>query len=212
MWSKWIRNSNLAWLSMHVVKPTADLPYLRHNVGMVASDRLVVCFVFVRCSHALAKRAAATSRGNFLSMKRILSVLLGALAGAVVLPIAIWACATAANYEFPLLVGSIPISAGSFTSSIHGASFLVSGAVLGACNVILWASQRTFWPRFGSAIGSLGASAYSLWWLTQVYLDFGLHQHGGAFLWQLAFCFPLLLWSLALFFFAVLARRKNATR
>ncbi len=106
----------------------------------------------------------------------------------------------------PTPISSLSV-VGALSQANHGRALFASSAVLGAWSVILWRGERTFWPRLGSALCSLGAMITPLWILEQFYELVGFSV--GAF-WPLFVCyFPILLWALGLLFVAVLARRRQ---
>ena len=94
-----------------------------------------------------------------------------------------------------------------FTRTNHGRALFVSSAVLGAWSVILWRGERTFWPRLGSALCSLGAMITPLWIFKQIYDAVGFSVE--VFWLLFVYYFPILLWAFGLFFVAVLARRRQ---
>ena len=145
-------------------------------------------------------------------MKRILPVLLGALAGAIGLPIVMWICLQVCQFLLPqFFFTPIPLNLRLIVSLSGWRMFVAAGSILGGWSVILWLGGRTFWPRFASAICSLIWVAIFVSILRREYVDYfgGLSR---PFLTDVAFCLPLLTWACALFFFAILARRRTVLR
>lgn len=153
-------------------------------------------------------------------MKRILPVLLGALAGAIGLPILMFACAIITNHFFPDSIGGFDWGSpwdtiSRYVGSADGQVNILTNAVLGAWSVVLLRGDRTLWSRFGSAICSLGAFAYSLWMLRSEYRNLGISDPASMrsyFLPNVAFDLPLILWAVALFFFAVITRKGTDSK
>ncbi len=148
---------------------------------------------------------------NFSSMKRFLYlVLLGALAGATILPILMFLSDGVVHVLFPQLFGpNVFMVFVPFKGFITGRDAFIAGFVMGACSMILWRGRRTFWPRFGSAIYSVAAIIFCIWKLTDHNRMYGSMDMMRSFiLSETIFCLPLLLWSLALFFFAILTKRR----
>ncbi len=141
-------------------------------------------------------------------MKRVpFLILLSAIAGAIGLPIMMVTCATVAHLGFPRVFGSFSMNFDVFVMSTNGQLTLITGAVLGISSVILWRGERTLWVRLQSTTCSAVVVTFCAWTLKE--------EHGGfgtlvplAFWADVAFCFPLILWALALFFFAILMRPK----
>ena len=149
-------------------------------------------------------------------MKRITPVLLGALAGALGLPILMFACRAVVHPLFPLPPGTTmswePLSYDGLAFSSFGRTILLSGFALGAWSVVLWRGQRTFRSLLGSAVCSAGAGARMIWWLAADFRNmssFAPPVKRELLLREAAFDFPAILWALAVLFFALTARRKS---
>lgn len=143
-------------------------------------------------------------------MKRILPVLLGALAGAIGLPILMFACAWVAHLVFPRfieLIATSPRAVMFFLTGVSGREIIPAGAILGACSVILWRGERTFWPRLGIVMCALGVSASAASALKQLHRGFAIH-YPGLFLVTFVLYLPLFIWAFALLFFAILTKRR----
>lgn len=138
-------------------------------------------------------------------MKRALPVVFSALAGAISLPISMWACAAMAHLAFPSFVAPLPISSTHFLDIRR---IVYSGAVLGAWSAILWCGNRPLWARVASTICAAGVGLVFARMLKQRYPT-SLMASPDLFWAFAAHYSPVFLWSLGLFFFATLARRKS---
>lgn len=146
---------------------------------------------------------AAPKGGSCSLMKRLFPVLLGALVGAIGLPVLMRMCIALAAYEFPRMVGLTPYNF-ALTFLPDGDGFV--GATLGAWSVILWRSRRGFWVRAGSTIWAF--------YVAYIYAKMLVHFRDLGATWPQMLLFvaaPLwlpLVWASALFFFAILAKRR----
>lgn len=137
-------------------------------------------------------------------MKRLFPVLVGALAGAVGLPLLMWACAGVAHLAFSQFVAQLPISSAHF---LDFRRIVYSGAILGAWSAVLWLGERPLWARVASIICAASVSLVFARMLKQRYPT-SLMAFPDLFWAFAAHYLPVFLWSLGLFFFAVLARRR----
>ena len=138
-------------------------------------------------------------------MKRIFPVVAGALAGAIGLPILMWACATVAHLVSPHLVGALRRP--TFTDI---ETCFIFGVILGVCSAVLWSGTRTIWARIICALCAVGVGALPVHALRVNYYNPNVSTPLNPYLLSLsAYFFPLLLWVLALFFFAIPARHRK---
>lgn len=148
-------------------------------------------------------------------MKRFLPVVLGAFAGAIGLPLVMFACARLAHIGFSGSVNPLSMTLPELFFKARLSEII--GGVLGAWSAILYCGQRTFWLRMGSAICALSAGGYVVWLINQHY---PLSNPALIFspLWrpvlfrQLCLSLPLILWAVGLFFFAILARKRTDSK
>ncbi len=146
-------------------------------------------------------------------MKRIVAILLGALIGAIGLPRVMWACGQLAHVLLPFFVAAPPTGRGLLFLAlpIHGRTILVISAMLGFWSVILWRGGRSFWPRFGSAMGAAATFGFFALILKATYPTSRM-AFADLFWARFALFAPPMLWSLALFLFAVSTRRRTSAR
>ncbi len=146
-------------------------------------------------------------------MKRLLPVLFGAVGGAIGLSVVMSLCGGMAHALLPQFFPQyLNWPQHSFVPGLStGRGSIVLGFALGASSWVLWRGTRTIWSRLGSAL----CGAFTLTFFVNQLLN-GLVGSGGsinpAFWSDFAFFLPPFIWSSALFFFAVLARRRNGVQ
>lgn len=145
-------------------------------------------------------------------MKRVLLVVLGALVGAIGLPVLMW-CSTTMS-DFLLSYARVhPVSLLRFFVSYWNKLPLTfaSGLLMGGLTMMLWRGQRTPLERVACCVGAVG-TLLPIYNNASGWVDiFGSWINVPTYDYEalLAQYLPSILWSLALFLFAVLARRKS---
>lgn len=137
-------------------------------------------------------------------MKRFLPVVLGAVIGGIVMVNSIEVCDSTVRSLFTRFFNG---SSAGVTPSWAELVMFPCGAVLGALSVglslCLCTGKNSFGWRLASVLCSFGGVVLCAWRL-ELENQFGCSMDFIAS--EAARCAPLLLWSLALFFFAILAR------